>query len=161
MAANDADDTAAREMVIIRTVDAPRELVWEAWTQPHHIAQWWGPNGFRTTIHEMNLEVGGLWRFIMHGPDGTDYPNRIVYREIVKPQRLVYDHAEDKPDPVVDFRTTVTFEELGSGRTKVTLRALFATAADRDARLKFGVLEGGKQTLARMEQHLLTMKPRA
>src|SRR5215470_16562244 len=117
-----ANTSADREIVITRIVDAPRELVWQAWTEPQHIAPWWGPNGFRTTIHEMNVEVGGVWRFIMHGPDGTDYPNRIVYREIVKPQRLVYDHAEDKPDPVVDFRTTVTFEELGSGRTKVTLR---------------------------------------
>jgi uncharacterized protein YndB with AHSA1/START domain len=98
MTAKDADDTADRAMVITRTVDAPGELVWEAWTQPHHIARWWGPDGFRTTIHEMHVEVGGVWRFIMHGPDGTDYPNRIVYREIVKPERLVYDHAEDKPN---------------------------------------------------------------
>ncbi len=170
MAFNDDDTAADREMVIIRTVDAPRELVWQAWTQPHHIAQWWGPNGFRTTIHEMNVAVGGLWRFIMHGPDGTDYPNRIVYREIVKPERLVYDHSEDTsafarvfrramPDAVPDFRTTVTFDDFG-GKTKVTLRALFATAAGRDAAFKFGALEGGNQTLARMEAHLAAMKSR-
>ena len=74
------EDTANREMVITRTVDAPRALVWQAWTQPQHIAAWWGPDGFRTTIHAMNVTVGGVWRFMMHGPDGTDYPNRIVYR---------------------------------------------------------------------------------
>jgi uncharacterized protein YndB with AHSA1/START domain len=157
MVANNAESSADREIVIIRTVNAPRALVWQAWTQPHHIAQWWGPNGFRTTIHEMTVEVGSVWRFIMHGPDGTDYPNLIVYREIVAPERLVFDHSDDVPNPTDTFRSTVTFEDEG-GRTKVTMRAVFATPEARAAALKFGADEGGKQTLARLDEHLSTMK---
>jgi uncharacterized protein YndB with AHSA1/START domain len=154
-----ANATTDREIVIIRIVDAPRELVWQAWTEPQHIAQWWGPNGFRTTIHEMNVTVGGVWRYMMHGPDGTDYPNRVVYREIVKPQRLVYDHSDDSPDPSIHFLATVTFEDLG-GRTRVTLHSLFDSAPARDAVVKFGAIEGGEQTLARLAAHLPGMKER-
>jgi uncharacterized protein YndB with AHSA1/START domain len=154
------DDTAAREIVIVRTVNAPRLLVWQAWTRPEHIAAWWGPNGFRTTIHEMDFKVGGVWRFIMHGPDGTDYPNRVVYREIVEPQRLVYDHAEDTPNPAIRFQATITFEEVPPGHTKVTLRSLFPTAAARAAVAGFAVA-GGEQTLARLDAHLAAMRPGA
>ena len=150
------ESTADREMVITRTVGAPRALVWQAWTQPQHIAAWWGPDGFRTTIHEMAVAVGGVWRFIMHGPDGTDYPNRIVYREIVEPERLVYDHDDDSPNPNISFRSTVTFEEQG-GKTRLTLRALFPTKEAREAALKFGAEEGGKQTLARLDGHVKGM----
>jgi uncharacterized protein YndB with AHSA1/START domain len=153
-----ADTAADREIVITRIVDAPRELVWQAWTEPQRIAQWWGPDGFRTTIHEMNVTVGGVWRYIMHGPDGTDYPNRIVYREIVKPQRLVYDHSDDSPNPSIRFLATVTFEDLG-GRTRITLHSLFGTPEARTAVVKFGAIEGGEQTLARLAEHLVGMKP--
>jgi uncharacterized protein YndB with AHSA1/START domain len=156
MAASNAESTADREIVTTRTVNAPRALVWQAWTEPHHIAQWWGPNGFRTTIHEMTVEVGGVWRFIMHGPDGTDYSNLIVYREIVAPERLVFDHSDDVPNPTDAFRSTVTFEDEG-GRTKVTMRAVFATPEALAAVLKFGADEGGRQTLARLEEHLSAM----
>jgi uncharacterized protein YndB with AHSA1/START domain len=154
-----ADATADREIVITRIVDAPRELVWQAWTEPQCIALWWGPNGFRTTIHEMSVTVGGVWRYIMHGPDGTDYPNRIVYREIVKPQRLIYDHDDDSPNPSIRFLATVTFEDLG-GRTRITLHSLFDTPQARDAVVKFGAIEGGNQTLARLADHLAGKQPR-
>jgi uncharacterized protein YndB with AHSA1/START domain len=150
MAGNESNDPD-REIVIERIVNAPRELVWRAWTEADQIAKWWGPNGFTTTIHEMHVRVGGVWRFIMHGPDGTDYPNRIAYREIVKPERLVYDHSDDKGDD--HFLATVTFAVMGN-RTKVTLRAVFDTAQARAAKVKFGAVEGGQQTLARLEQHL-------
>ena len=150
MAGNESNDPD-REIVIERIVDAPRELVWRAWTEADQIAKWWGPNGFTTTIHEMHVRIGGMWRFIMHGPDGTDYPNRIVYREIVKPERLVYDHSDDKGND--RFQSTVTFAALGK-RTKVTLRAVFETAQARAAKVKFGAVEGGRQTLARLAQHL-------
>lgn len=150
-------DTADREIVTTRTVNAPRDLVWQVWTQPDHIAHWWGPNGFRTTTHEMTLKVGGIWRFMMHGPDGKDYPNLVVYREIVKPERLVYDHSEDKPNPDISFLVTVTFEDVGH-KTKVTLHSLFPTAAAREAVRKFGADEGAIQTLARMEEHLAKLQ---
>jgi uncharacterized protein YndB with AHSA1/START domain len=155
MATSDAN-TAEREIVIERTVNAPRELVWRAWTEADQIAAWWGPNGFTTTIHEMDVAVGGVWRFMMHGPDGTDYPNKVVYREIVKPERLVYDHTDDRDPPSQQFQTTVTFAAHGR-KTKVTLRALFASAEARAASVKFGAIEGGAQTLARLDQHVATM----
>jgi uncharacterized protein YndB with AHSA1/START domain len=156
--ASDDASTADREIVIERTVNAPRELVWRAWTEADQIAKWWGPNGFTTTIHAMDVRVGGAWRFIMHGPDGTDYPNKIVYREIVKPERLVYDHGEDNDAPSSSFRSTVTFVAQGR-KTKVTMRALFASAEARAATLKFGAIEGGEQTLARLDHHVATMSP--
>ena len=154
MGGNNAGN-ADREIVIERTVNAPREKVWEAWTKAEHIAKWWGPNGFTTTIHEMNVAVGGVWRFIMHGPDGTDYPNKIVYRELVKPERLVYDHSSDDGRDIRDFQSTVTFVALGR-QTKVTLRALFDTKEGHDAAVKYAV-EGGKQTLRRLDEHLAAM----
>ena len=83
-----AAGAAAREIVAARVFDAPRELVFDAWTDPEHVAQWWGPNGFTNTIHEMDVRPGGVWRFVMHGPDGVDYNNKIVYIEVVKPERL-------------------------------------------------------------------------
>jgi uncharacterized protein YndB with AHSA1/START domain len=142
--------------MIERTVNAPRELVWRAWTEADQIKAWWGPNGFTTTIHEMDVTVGGVWRFMMHGPDGTDYPNKVVYREIVKPERLVYDHTDDRDPPSHQFQTTVTFAAQGR-KTMVTLRALFANAEARAASVKFGAIEGGAQTLARLDQHVATM----
>ena len=155
MATSDAS-TADREIVIERMVNAPRELVWRAWTEADQIKAWWGPNGFTTTIYEMDVRVGGVWRFMMHGPDGTDYPNKVVYREIVKPERLVYDHSDDNDSSSHKFHTTVTFATQGR-KTKVTLRALFASAEARAASVKFGAIEGGAQTLARLDQHVTTM----
>ena len=84
-----------RELVFTRVFDAPRELVFEAWTEPKHLEAWWGPNGFRTESLSMDLRPGGIWRLIMHGPDGREYRNRTVYSEIVAPERLVYQHGSE------------------------------------------------------------------
>jgi uncharacterized protein YndB with AHSA1/START domain len=141
--------TEDREIVTTRVVDAPRERVWKAWTDREQVAQWWGPNGFTNTIHEMDLRPGGVWRFVMHGPDGTDYKNKIVYEEIVKPERLSYLH-ESAPR----FHATATFEER-DGRTTVTLRSIFDTAEARDRTVKvFGAIEGAKQMMGRLAEHL-------
>ena len=143
-----------QEIVITREIAAPRELVFDAWTDPKHVGHWWGPNGFTTTTHEMDVRPGGVWRFIMHGPDGVDYPNRIVYQEVVRPERLVYVHGGDNSAEPPDFHTTVTFEERG-GRTTVTMRAMFRSVADRDRVIReHGALEGGQQTLGRLEEYL-------
>ena len=97
MAARDSEaGTANREIVATRIYGAPRELVWRVWTDPKHIAQWWGPQGFTNTIREMEVRPGGAWRFTMHGPDGKDYPNEIVFTEVMKPERLAYDHTAPK-----------------------------------------------------------------
>src|SRR5215217_7891459 len=86
---------ADREIVITRVFDAPREMVFSAFTDPEHIGAWWGPKGFTITTHAMDVRPGGEWRFIMHGPDGVDYPNKISYLEIARPERLVYDDGDD------------------------------------------------------------------
>ena len=145
-------NTADREIVSARVFDAPRELVWKAWVDPKHVAQWWGPKGFTNTIHEMDVRPGGVWRFAMHGPDGTDYKNEIVFIEVVKPERLVYDHVSGPR-----FHVTATFADEG-GKTKLTMRMVFPTAEERDNTVKkFGAVEGLNQTLGRLGEHLATM----
>src|SRR5436305_7023096 len=88
-----ATTTGDRELVIEKTLNAPIELVWEAFTNAKHIKNWWGPNGFTNTIFRMEVTEGGVWEFVMHGPDGTDYKNKSVYKEIVKPNRIVFEHV--------------------------------------------------------------------
>ena len=142
--------TAAREMVVSRLIDAPCALVFEAWTTPEHLAQWWGPDGFTTTTHEMELRPGGHWRHIMHGPDGRDYYNHVVFEEIEKPVRIVYRHVPERGTEPVSFQTTVTFVAQGN-KTLLTMRALFDSAAERDAVVeKYGALEGAHQTVGRL-----------
>lgn len=153
-----SNDVSNREMVITRLINAPRELVWKVWTTPEHVKHWWGPDGFTNTIHEMEVKPGGVWRFMMHGPDGTDFPNKIVFEEVVKPERLVYTHSSDDENDPTRFHSVVTFEDKG-GKTYITMRALFATAEERDRVVKeFGAVEGGNQTLRRLQQYLSTME---
>lgn len=144
------EDTSDREIIFTRIFDAPRELVFEAWTDPKHLMQWWGPNGFTNTIHEINVKPGGIWRFIMHGPDGVDYPEKVVYDEVVAPERLVFRHVDDKENEPVLFQTIVTFVNQ-DGKTKLTMRAIFPSTAERDRVIKeHGAKEGGNQTLDRL-----------
>jgi uncharacterized protein YndB with AHSA1/START domain len=147
---------ADREIVLSREFDAPRELVWRAYTDPAHIVNWWGPDGFTNTIYEMEVRPGGRWRFMMHGPDGKDWPNRITYREVVAPERLEYLHGEDVDDDPGAFDVTITFEDLG-GSTRVTQRMLFATAAQREGVVSFGAIELGNQTMRKLAEYLKTM----
>jgi uncharacterized protein YndB with AHSA1/START domain len=149
--------TPDREIVIERSFDAPRELVFEMWTDPKHIVHWWGPNGFSTTIYEMNVTPGGTWRLVMHGPDGRDYHNKIVFIEVVKPERLVFRHTGEEGTEPTRHQTTVTFAQRG-GRTDVTLRMVFASNEVRDEVIKtYGAVEGGKQTLGRLGTYLATL----
>lgn len=148
--------TSDREIVITRLLDAPRELVFKAWTDPVHIGQWWGPRGFTTTTHAMDVRPGGIWRFIMHGPDGVDYPNTIVYTEIVEPERLVYVHGSEENHPD-SFDVIVTFDDH-DGRTMLTMRLTFPTAAERDHVVaEYGAIEGGNQTVDRLAEYLAAM----
>ena len=150
-----AENLADREIVITRVFDAPRELIWNAWTDPKQIVQWWGPRGFTTTIHEMDVKPGGVWRHTMHGPDGTDYPNQNVFIEVVKPERIVYSLTGGKKgDRGTQAEVTWTFEAQGN-KTKLTLRMLFPSAEVREHVVKtYGAIEGGNQTLDRLGEHL-------
>jgi len=152
-----AESTADREITATRLFDAPRDLGWKMWTEPEHIVQWWGPKGFATTIQEMDVRPGGTWRLVMHGPDGRDYPNHIVYREVVKPERLVYEHTPEHGAEPVRFISTVTFAERGS-KTEISMQMLFPTAAHRDYVAKtYKAVEGLTQTLDRLEERLFTV----
>lgn len=149
-------NTADREVVLSRLFDAPRELVWKVWTEPDHVGAWWGPNGFRTTTKAMDLRPGGRWRFVMHGPDGTDYQNLVVYREVVPPSRLVYEHTGEEGEEV-SFHVVVTFEAEGSG-TRLTMRMVFSTAAELvRVNEKYGAIEGAHQHVGRLEAYLKTL----
>src|SRR5262249_30587222 len=126
MVANAIEKSEDRELRATRVFDAPRELVWKMWTEREHVAQWWGPRGFRNTIEEMDVRRGGHWRFVMHGPDGQDYQNHSVYVEVVKPERIVFDHVSG---PL--FRATAVFEHL-SGKTRLTGRGVVRSAELRN-----------------------------
>ena len=137
-----------------RILNAPRELVFEAWTNPEHLAKWYGPDGFTTTTKEMYLQPGGVWTFTMHGPDGRDYPNRILFIEVVKPEKLVYKHSGDDDTEPVNFHVTVTFEAQGN-TTLLTMRSTFESAADlKRVNDEYGAIEGAKQTVERLARFL-------
>jgi uncharacterized protein YndB with AHSA1/START domain len=117
------------------------------WTDPEHVAKWWGPNGFTNTIQVMDMRPGGVWRSVMHGPDGVDYQNKSIYTEIVKPERIAYAHVSGPK-----FDVTVTFVEEAGSRTRLTMQMLFESATLRDKAVEqFGAVEGLDQTLGRLE----------
>ncbi|RAV19388.1 SRPBCC family protein [Paenibacillus contaminans] len=135
------------EIVSEREFDFPRELAFQAWTTPELLARWWGPKGFTNTFHECEIKPGGTWRLIMHGPDGTDYPNHSVFVEIVPLERVVLDHLSGH-----EFRITAVFEDLG-GRTRVTFRQLFKDIAEFE-KVKAFCSEANEQNLDRFGELL-------
>lgn len=147
--------SSEKEIVMSRIFNFPRERVFEAMTDPKQVVKWWGPHGFKDTIHEMDLKAGGHWRHTMHGPDGTDYPNHSIFEEIVKNEKIVYKHAGGtKEKGGACFKATWTFEDLG-GKTKLTGRLSFGSTGEREhVEREYGAIEGGKQTLARLESFL-------
>lgn len=147
-------NTTDRELRFTRILDAPRELVFDVWTQPEHVAKWWGPDGFTLTSQEMDVRPGGVWRFIMHGPDGTDYKNRVVFTHVQRPERLEYKHAGEEEDEDIKFSVTILFEEYGT-QTRLDMHMLFATAEElqRVARER-GAIEGAEQHLARLAKYV-------
>ncbi len=147
-----------RELEVTRFFDAPREMVWKAWTDPKQVAQWWGPRGFSTTIEKMDVRTGGVWKHVMHGPDGTDYPNKSRFVEVVKHKRIVYKHGGGKKGgPSAQFECSWTFEDEKGG-TRLTLRQVYKSKGARDLIIKtYGALEGAKQTFARLGEYLEAM----
>ncbi|TDF90098.1 SRPBCC family protein [Paenibacillus piri] len=146
------DTSAAEEYEFIgsRVFDAPRELIFEAWTKPDHLAQWWGPNGFKNTFHEFDLRPGGTWQFVMHGPNGVDYPNKSEFVEIGL-ERIVLRHIS-----APRFQLTAIFEDLG-GKTRLTWRQLFETASEFNAVKKYAP-EANEQNLDRLGAQLQKMR---
>ena len=145
------DETKNREVVLQREVPFARELVWKAMTDPDHVNRWWGPEGFRNEDVTMDFRVGGLWSYTMVGPDGTRFPNRVYFKELTPPARMLFDHGDDQR---VWFETTITLDTTARG-TRVTIRQLFPTQAERDEVVeKYGAIEGGQQHLAKLEAYV-------
>ena len=142
------ETTANRELKITRTFKAPIELMWEVWTDPKHIALWWGPDGFTNTINKMNVQEGGEWELTMHGPDGTNYPNRSIYKEIIPLKKIVFQHFNP------NFTTTVLFEAKGE-ETFMDWTMEFETAEMRDIVVKAHKAdEGLKQNIEKLAVYL-------
>jgi len=163
-------DLAKNEIVFTRIINAPRTLVFKAWTDPKQMSEWWGPHTFTVPVCEMDVRPGGTYRIVMRSPEGVEYPLKGVYREIVEPERLVYtqdlaevpaewkDLLNEKLQKagrkfVLEFLMTVKFEEQ-DGKTKLTIRTRFDSVAVRDAMLKMQMAEGWAESLERLEQHL-------
>ena len=151
-----------RSIIGSRVFDAPRDLVFAAFTDPKHLAQWWGPDGFTTTTHSFDFRPGGVWRFVMHGPDGRDYQNRVTYDEIVPPERLVYRHTGGDDVEPVQFTQTLTFEDLGNGKTRLIWHGRFPSAEERARVIKdYGADKGLAQTMARLAAFVTVMGAKA
>jgi uncharacterized protein YndB with AHSA1/START domain len=141
------------QIITSRLLSAPRDLVWKALTAPEHIKHFWGPDGFTNSISHMDVKVGGEWLFTMHGPDGKDWPNRIIYRTVTAPSYLAWEHdgGKDDPDGHRFFGELELFEE--GTKTRIELRMLESSLSARDAVAKYAG-EGGRQNLERLAAYL-------
>ena len=145
--------TADREILITRDIDAPRELVFEAFTEVRHLSRWWGPDGFTTTTRAFAFRVGGEWDFVMHGPDGTDYQEWISWIEIAPPERIALRHGASRDDPDA-FASVLTFAPEGAA-TRIEMRTVFPTRELRDEAVeKYHAIEGGEQTLSNLDAYV-------
>ncbi|HEY2064416.1 MAG TPA: SRPBCC family protein [Gemmatimonadaceae bacterium] len=139
--------------MITRVISAPRELVFEVFTDVRHLSQWWGPTGFTTTTQAFEFRVGGEWEFVMHGPDGTDYQEWISWTEIVPPERIALLHGEFRGDPNA-FESLLTFAPDGAA-TRIEMRTVFPTKKLRDEAVeKYHAIEGGQQTLSKLAAYV-------
>jgi uncharacterized protein YndB with AHSA1/START domain len=150
--------TADREIVISRVIDAPRELVFEAFTEVRHLSRWWGPEGFSTTTRAFQFRVGGAWDFVMHGPDGTDYQEWISWTEITPPERIALLHGESRDDPNA-FESVLTFG-ADARATSIEMRTVFPTKELRDEAVeRYHAIEGGQQTLSNLAAYVTEIAP--
>lgn len=144
---------ADREIVIARVIDAPRELVFEAFTEVRHLSRWWGPEGFTTTTRSFEFQIGGVWDFVMHGPNGTDYQEWITWTRIIPPEHIALLHGESCDDPNA-FRSVITFAVEGVA-TRIEMRTEFLTKELRDEAVeKYHAIEGGQQTLSNLAAYV-------
>jgi uncharacterized protein YndB with AHSA1/START domain len=143
-----------REIVIGRVIDAPRSLVYSAWTDPEQIQAWFGPEGYAIETLEIDLRPGGAWRFDMVAPDGTRYTNRMIFLRMEAPALIEVDHGSDRDDDPGRFRMLVTFDEQGNGKTALTLRQMHPSRERRAAGIGFGAVELGGQTLEKLARHV-------
>ncbi|HRG96421.1 MAG TPA: SRPBCC family protein [Polyangiaceae bacterium] len=150
-------DATEREIRLERVVAAPRALVWKVLTDPAHVNKWWGPDGFTNVDVEQDVRVGGVWKFAMIGPDGKRWPNKSTYVELTEPERLVYDHGDWE---TVMFRAEVTLtaeRDEGDDKTRVSMRLVCPSRAERDAKVSGFAIEGGRQHLRNLEAYVTAL----
>lgn len=140
------------EIRITRIYDAPVELVWDAWTDPEQVAEWWGPRGFTLTTHRKDLRPGGIWDYTMHGPDGVDYQNKTLYFEVEEYKKLVYDHGGNDDRPPL-FRVNVVFSSTGN-KTTMDMTLTLPTPEAAEQTRKFIKQAGGNATWDRLAEYL-------
>ncbi len=141
-------DPQNRELHVSKTLHAPIELVWEVWTKPEHIVNWWAPSGFTSTIHKMEVVEGGEWLLALHGPDGKNYPNKSIYKKVIPTREIIYQHFNP------DFIATVTFERKGN-KTLMNWTLLFETPEMLDIIVKtFKADKGLEQSAEKLETYL-------
>lgn len=142
------EDTTNRQVRAVRTFKAQVELMWKVWADPAHIVTWWGPKGFSNTIHEMDFREGGEWKLTMHGPDGTNFANRSIFKEIVPFKKIVFEHFNPH------FLTTVIFDGQAE-ETVVDWTLLFDTAEMREIVVKAHKADKGQEeNLDKLEGYL-------
>ena len=142
-----------REIVLIRVFDAPRTMVWDAFTKPELLKRWFGPRGWSLVVCEVDLKVGGGFRFVLRGPDGRDMGMRGVYREIVPPERSV--HMESFDDYPGEAQVTAVFVER-AGKTTLTATVLYPSREIRDAVIKSGMEHGAAESYDKLAELLAT-----
>jgi len=146
------ENTVNRELGITSSIKAPIDIMWEVWTNPEHIVNWWGPNGFTNTIHKMDFIEGGEWLLTMHGPDGTNYPNRSIFMEIIPFKKIVIEHFNPH------FIATILFEAIGEN-SQLEWTLLFDTVKMFETVVKVHKAdEGQKQNVEKLEKYLLTLE---
>jgi len=144
------DDTFT--LITTREIDAPVAKVWDAWRDPKKITKWWGPEGFRSTVKELDIRDGGRFEVIMHGPDGTDYPNLYVFDHVEKHKQLVYTSAGSSKFGLAPFQSVFDLESIGN-KTRVVLKARFVSEEDKRKHVEdFHAIEGSRQLLQRLEE---------
>ena len=151
------------ELVITRVFDAPRELVWQVWTEPQHVAQWYGPKGFATRVNELDLRPGGHWRYVMVSPDGSEYPIKGEFREVVLFERIAsFDEPddglelEDGADHPMGNLVTCVFDDLGD-QTQLTMRITHGSVEDSQKYEEMGAVAGWNASFDRLAEHLVTL----
>lgn len=142
-----------------RYFDVPVELLFEVWSSKEHLAEWWGPDGFTLTTNSLDFSNEGIWDFVMHGPDGHDYKNKIQFIDIEKPHLISYKHIGDgEGDEDVDFHSKIIFETSGEG-TNLIMEQIFSSQAELErVNAKYGAIEGGKQHVGNLAKYLEKIK---
>ena len=137
-------------LVTTKEVSTTPDKIWSAWTDPEKVAKWWGPAGFKSTVEELDVRDGGMFRVIMHGPDGTDYPNVYIFNKVTRPNQFIYTNQGSKQFGLAPFQSVFDIEQI-EGRTKLTLKIRFVSETEKDKHIKqFHADEGSRQLLERL-----------